>query len=92
MKYKIETKFITPFDYENVKVEGEWGRDRSMDFITGVSDLAIPVYPEVEIPDGAICVSIETERMRSKFNQEPYSMRICRLLYLVPVDSKEVQP
>lgn len=92
MKYLIETKFVPPIDYETVKVEGEWGRDNSLDFITGVSDLLIPVYPEVEIPDGAICVSIETERMRSKFNSEPYSMRICRVLYLIPVGSNEVQP
>lgn len=92
MKYLIETKFVPPIDYENVKVEGEWGRDNSLDFITGVSDLSIPVYPVVEIPDGAICVSIETERMRSKFNKEPYSMRICRVLYLMPVGSNEVQP
>lgn len=90
--YSIETNIVTPIYYKRLNIEGAWRSDKGNREQTVSSVVFIPEYPEVEIPDEAICVSIESERMRSKDENEPFSMRLCRVLYLMPVGLKEAQP
>ncbi len=93
MRYKIETKLVTPIDYKKIEVEGLWGDDRvNGQTITGHNEVLVPVYPEVEIPDEAIHVSVETERVRDKHSGKDVSMRTCRVLYIVPVFPKGARP
>lgn len=87
-KYTINTKLVFPIDYEETEMEGKWHDDILINGVVSVNTgTAIPVYPEIDLPENAICISIETERFR--FSK--VSLRACRVLYLTPVDINAVK-
>jgi hypothetical protein len=88
-KYLVNTMLVLPIGYKEIDVEGAYA-DNSLtkDAIFARERAAIAVYPEIEIPDEAICISIETEGLKYK----SVCIRVCRVLYLTPVDTKEAQP